>query len=85
MVIQSTLPPIKVPEVGVIQFLFNSPHKTPENRKILFDAFTGESLTLAQLKDNVLRFAASLQDKFQFKKGDVVAICSPNQVRFFTS
>jgi 4-coumarate--CoA ligase len=81
MVIQSPLPPIKVPEIGIIQFLFSNPYNTPEDRKILIDAFTGDSLTFAQLKDNVLRFAASLQDKFQFKMGDVVAIYSPNQVR----
>jgi hypothetical protein len=83
MVIQSTFPSIKVPEVGIIQFLFSNPYKTPEDRKILIDAFTGESLTLAQLKDNILRFAASLQDKFQFKRGDVVSLYSPNQVSLF--
>lgn len=81
MVIQSSLPDIKVPETGIIQFLFNSnPHNIPEDRKMLIDAFTGESLTYGKLKDNVFRFAATLQDKFNFKCGDVVAIYSPNQV-----
>jgi len=81
MVIRSTLPAIKVPETGVIQFLFETnPHQIPENRKLLIDAFTGESLTYGKLKDNILRFAATLQDKFDFKRGDVVAIYSPNQV-----
>ncbi|KAK4518957.1 uncharacterized protein ATC70_009184 [Mucor velutinosus] len=80
MVIHSTLPDIKVPETGVIQFLFKTnPHQIPENRTLLIDAFTGESLTYGKLKDNILRFAATLQDKFDFKRGDVVAIYSPNQ------
>lgn len=81
MVIQSPLPDIKVPETGIIQFLFNdNPHNIPEDRKLLIDAFTGESLTYGKLKDNIFRFAATLQDKFNFKHGDVVAIYSPNQV-----
>lgn len=80
MVIQSILPPIIVPEVGILQLLFKNIHNTPENRKIYVDAFTGESLTFGQLKDNILRFAASLQDTFDFQKGDVVAIYAPNQV-----
>lgn len=80
MVIQSILPPITIPEIGILQLLFKNTHKTPENRKLLIDAFTGESLTFGQLKDNILRFGASLQDKFNFQKGDVVAIYAPNQV-----
>ncbi|KAI7897203.1 uncharacterized protein EV154DRAFT_433354 [Mucor mucedo] len=79
MVIQSTLPSITIPETDILQLLFKNVHKTPENRKLYIDAFSGESLTLGQLKDNVLRFAASLQDSFNFQKGNVVAIYAPNQ------
>lgn len=85
MVIQSTLPPIIVPEIGILQLLFKNIHNTPENRKLLIDAFNGDSLTFGQLKDYILRFAASLQDKFNFQRGDVVAIYSPNQVTFLNS
>lgn len=46
---------------------------------MLIDAFTGESLTFAQLKDSILRFGAALQDKFDFKRGDVAVIYAPNQ------
>lgn len=81
MVIQSLLPRVNIPETGILQFLFKNTHKTPEDRKLYIDAFTGDSLTYGQLKDNILRFAATLQDKFNFQKGDVVAIYSPNQVR----
>ncbi|CEI85554.1 hypothetical protein RMCBS344292_00015 [Rhizopus microsporus] len=79
MVIQSPLPPIKEPQVGLIQFLFANTNNTPEDRKMLIDASTGKSLTLRQLKDAILRFAAGLQDKYNFKKGDTVVIYSPNQ------
>ncbi|CAO3652439.1 unnamed protein product [Mucor hiemalis] len=79
MVIHSKLPSITVPETSIIEFLFKNINNTPEDRKMLIDAFTGESLTFAQLKENILRFGASLQDKFNFKKDDVVVIYSPNQ------
>ncbi|GAA5813306.1 hypothetical protein MFLAVUS_006781 [Mucor flavus] len=82
MVIQSPRPPITMPDTGLLQFIFENTHKTPHDRKIYIDAFTGESLAYGQLKDDILRFAATLQDKFNFQRGDVVAICSPNQVDF---
>ncbi|GAA5813305.1 hypothetical protein MFLAVUS_006780 [Mucor flavus] len=82
MVIQSLLPRVTIPETGILQFLFKNTHKTPEDKKLYIDAFTGESLTYGQLKDNILRFAATLQDKFNFQKGDVVAIYSPNQMDY---
>ncbi|KAI8084129.1 uncharacterized protein B0P05DRAFT_536257 [Gilbertella persicaria] len=82
MVIQSTLPPIQVPEIGIIQFLFKNTNNTPEDRPLLIDALTGESLTFGQIKDRILQFAATLQDRFQFKKGDVVAVFSPNQMDY---
>ncbi|KAI9272043.1 hypothetical protein EDC94DRAFT_644776 [Helicostylum pulchrum] len=71
MVIQSRLPPITMPDIGLLQFIFKNTHKTPHDRKIYIDAFTGESLTYSQLKDSILRFAATLQDKFNFKRNDM--------------
>lgn len=80
MVIHSPLPSIDIPQVGLVQFLFSNINNVPEDRELLIDAETGKSLTFAAIKDNILRFAAGLQDKCQFKKGDVIAIFSPNQV-----
>ncbi|KAI8362831.1 hypothetical protein BD560DRAFT_484036 [Blakeslea trispora] len=82
MVLQSTLPPIHLPESNLIEFLFSNPNHIPEDRKLLFDAFTGESLTFGQIKDRVLQFAATLEDKFNFRQGDVIAIYSPNQMDY---
>jgi acyl-CoA synthetase (AMP-forming)/AMP-acid ligase II len=79
MVIKSQLPDVTIPKTGILQFLFEN-SSVPENKEVFFDAFTGESITFGQLKDNIFRFAAGLQDKFGFRKGDVVAIYSPNQV-----
>ncbi|CAO3667457.1 unnamed protein product [Rhizopus stolonifer] len=79
MVIRSTLPDVDIPHIGLIQFFFANYNNTPENRELLIDVSTGKSLTFAKIKDNILRFAAGLQDKCNFKRDDVIAIFSPNQ------
>jgi acyl-coenzyme A synthetase/AMP-(fatty) acid ligase len=81
MVLYSKLPPVELERKSIIDFLFSS-KKVPENYELFFDALTGQSLTWAQLKNEVLRFSAGLQEKFNFKKGDVVSIFAPNQVSF---
>lgn len=80
MVIKSKYQDIEIPDVGIIQLLFSNPHQIPEDRKMLIDVVTKESLTFGELKDQILRFAAGLQDKFNFKKNDATLVFSPNQV-----
>ncbi|KAG0167571.1 hypothetical protein DFQ28_004589 [Apophysomyces sp. BC1034] len=79
MVIQSQYPSVDLPKTGLIQYLFSNSHNIPEHKEILIDVTTGQSLTYAQLKDNIFRFAAGLQDIVHFQKGDVLALFSPNQ------
>ena len=50
------------------------------NNATFIDSTTGEKLTLDKLKSNSKKFAAGLIDKTGFKRGDVLAIFSPNQV-----
>ncbi|KAF7725298.1 hypothetical protein EC973_000308 [Apophysomyces ossiformis] len=76
---ESTFPPVELPKTGLVQFLFSNPYNTADQKEILIDAGTGQSLTFGQLKDHVFRFAAGLQDVFNFRKGDVLALYSPNQ------
>lgn len=80
MVYSSKLPIIDLPESSIIQFLFENKFNTPEDRPILIDANDGRFLTFAQLKDEVLRFGAGLQDVCGFQTNDVVAVYAPNQV-----
>ncbi|KAI9031838.1 hypothetical protein CLU79DRAFT_730381 [Phycomyces nitens] len=80
MPITSTLPPIKIPKTGIIQHLFESrKFNTPQNKVLSIDVATKKTLTLYQIKRNVLRFAAGLQDDCNFKPNDVVLIYAPNQ------
>ncbi|CEG83523.1 hypothetical protein RMATCC62417_17429 [Rhizopus microsporus] len=43
---------------------------------------TDHSLTYGQLKTRVLKCAASLKREFGIQRGDVVAICSPNNIEY---
>ncbi|KAL0085515.1 hypothetical protein J3Q64DRAFT_1101923 [Phycomyces blakesleeanus] len=80
MPINSRLPPIKVPKTGLVQYLFEGrKFNTPQNKILSIDVATKKTLTLHQIKRDVLRFAAGLQDDCDFKKDDVILIYAPNQ------
>ncbi|KAL7321159.1 hypothetical protein PS15m_000963 [Mucor circinelloides] len=83
MVYSSKLPSLNLPKSSIIQFLFANKFNTPEDRPLLIDANNGRNLTLAELKDQVLRFGAGLQDVCGFQTNDVVAVYAPNQYNYF--
>ncbi|KAG2191273.1 hypothetical protein INT47_003064 [Mucor saturninus] len=81
MVYLSKLPNIVEPKTGLLQFLFGS--DIPNDRALLIDALdTSRSLTFAQIKKKVLQFGAGLQDVCDFRKGDVMALYSPNEYNY---
>jgi acyl-CoA synthetase (AMP-forming)/AMP-acid ligase II len=81
MVYTSRYAELELFKSGIIQFLFsNRTHQCPENRPIFVDAIDGRSISFAQLKDYVLRFAAGLQDVCDFREDDVLALFAPNNV-----
>ncbi|PKY41889.1 acetyl-CoA synthetase-like protein [Rhizophagus irregularis] len=72
---------IDIPAVkGVYQALINEAN---ENATFI-DGITGEKLTLDKLSSDSKKLAAGLIDKAEFKRGDVLAIFSPNQVDYPT-
>ncbi|RUS20226.1 hypothetical protein BC937DRAFT_95664 [Endogone sp. FLAS-F59071] len=83
MVFKSTRPNIHIPNQDIVNFIFgpNEFNNTfPHNREILIDGLTKRTITYAGLKSGLRRFGAGLQDKFNFKKGEVLAIYAPNQM-----
>ncbi|RIB23979.1 hypothetical protein C2G38_2169812 [Gigaspora rosea] len=64
-----------------IQTVFN-PNKIPDEKVIFVDGVTGRSYTFGEFKHETKKFAAGLQDKLEFKRGDVLAIFSTNQVDY---
>ncbi|KAI9031703.1 hypothetical protein CLU79DRAFT_864911 [Phycomyces nitens] len=64
MIFNSTFPPIQIPKTGLIQHLFdNRKFITPEDKVLFIDVRTKKTLTFGQTKENILRFAAGLQDR----------------------
>ncbi|CAG8662257.1 10304_t:CDS:2, partial [Funneliformis mosseae] len=84
VVFKSKIPDIEIPSVGIFQYVFSNPNKVSEDKPIFIDGLTDKKLTFAELKSNAKKFAAGLQDKVGFKRGDVLSIFSPNQVDYPT-
>ncbi|KAI9477859.1 MAG: hypothetical protein EXX96DRAFT_228449 [Benjaminiella poitrasii] len=85
MVYTSKLPAKEYPaDVSVYELLFkNSQKNVPKDKPIFVDIEDpSKTLTYSQVQTQILKAAAGLKREFNFKKGDVVAICSPNQVDY---
>ncbi len=81
MIFKSPYPDIEIPVKGVYQYVTSNPYGISDDKVIFTDGTTDKKLTFGTLKSNSKKFAAGLIDKAGFKRGDVLAIFSPNQVR----
>ena len=80
VIFKSKIPDIEIPSIGIFQYVFSNQNKIPEDKVVFVDGTIDKKLTFAELKSNSKKFAAGLQDKANFKCGDVLSIFSPNQV-----
>lgn len=76
MVFKSPLPDIEIPIVPFTDFVFQKASQYPDKPAIT-DGPTGRSYTYMQMVGMIHKMAASLHQR-GFKKGDVLAIYSPN-------
>ncbi|CAG8791005.1 1389_t:CDS:2, partial [Acaulospora morrowiae] len=70
------------PSTGIYQYITSNPNNVLENKILFIDGTTDEKITFGEFKSKTKRFAAGLQDKAGFKRGNVLAIVSPNQVDY---
>ncbi|KAI8142249.1 hypothetical protein BJV82DRAFT_616104 [Fennellomyces sp. T-0311] len=82
MIFTSPFQTVEEPQCNVMEFLFKNRFDIPDKRPLFIDALTGEKLTYGDFKDQVLQFAAGLQDKLGFQKGDVCLIYAPNDYKY---
>ncbi|KAF0464765.1 acetyl-CoA synthetase-like protein [Gigaspora margarita] len=82
MIFKSKFPNIKIPQIGIYQYVTSNPSKIPDDKVIYVDGTTDKSYTFGEVKHESKKFAAGLQDKLEFKHGDVLAIFSPSQVDY---
>ncbi|ETN38677.1 uncharacterized protein HMPREF1541_06714 [Cyphellophora europaea CBS 101466] len=81
MPIKSLYPDVKLLEKPIFNFIFNNPDQTWPDSKVIFqDADTLRTYTFAQVRDRAIEFGKGLQGQYGFKKGDTLAIFSPNDI-----
>src|SRR6266481_8626205 len=76
MIIKSTSPGVKIPEVSITDYVLRHAERLGD-KLALIDGPSGRTITYRQLAERIRRVATSLA-RMGFKKGDVFAIYSPN-------
>ncbi|KAL4791399.1 putative phenylacetyl-CoA ligase [Aspergillus venezuelensis] len=70
-----------VPELGIWQLLFGRREKPfPDDHVIFQDGLSKSTYTYHDLKTDSARLGSALQTQWNFKKGDVLALMSPNSI-----
>ncbi|EEH04398.1 phenylacetyl-CoA ligase [Histoplasma capsulatum G186AR] len=78
---QSPYPPLEIPNIDVWTLLFeNKWEPFPDDQVMLEDADTLRSYTYSQVKSTALDFGMGLKATWDWQKGDVLAIISPNNI-----
>ncbi|CZT08566.1 probable 4-coumarate-CoA ligase 2 [Rhynchosporium graminicola] len=76
---KSNYPMIDVPNVDLWTFLFERKDREfPDNKVIYVDPDKSRSYTYAQVRNTALDFGKGLKAVWEWKKGDVLALYSPN-------
>ncbi|KAJ5915964.1 hypothetical protein N7454_010871 [Penicillium verhagenii] len=81
MPVSSNYPPIDIPELDLWSFLFERKDRPYSDDKIIYqDADTKRHYTYKTLQDAALEFGKGLKANYNWKKGDVLALFTPNSI-----
>ncbi|CAK3846194.1 4-coumarate-- ligase 1 [Lecanosticta acicola] len=76
---ESTFPPVSIPNVGLWDLLFERKERDfPDDKTIYVDPYTNRSYTYAQVKSTAVDFGKGLKGLWDWQKGDVLALYTPN-------
>ncbi|RFU31232.1 hypothetical protein B7463_g5118, partial [Scytalidium lignicola] len=76
---ESTYPRLNLPNIDLWELLFERKDRPfPDDKVIFTDADTLRSYNYAQVKSTALDFAKGLKSAWEWKKGDVLALFTPN-------
>lgn len=78
---RSPVPDQVIPQINAYSFAVSNPNNTPDSHPILTDALTKRVITFGEWKRDTRRWATGLES-LGFKRGDVVALFSFNQVDY---
>jgi acyl-CoA synthetase (AMP-forming)/AMP-acid ligase II len=76
MIIRSPWPDVTIPDVSITEYVLRHADRL-RDRPAMIDGASGRTLTYGQLADSIRRVATALARR-GFRKGDVLAIYSPN-------
>ncbi|KAL8996134.1 MAG: hypothetical protein Q9169_004281 [Polycauliona sp. 2 TL-2023] len=78
---ESTYPPIDIPPVDIWGLIFERKDREfPDDKVIYLDADTRRSYTYAQVKSTAIDFGKGLKSVWEWQKGDVLALFTPNSI-----
>ncbi|KAE8380697.1 hypothetical protein BDV26DRAFT_256830 [Aspergillus bertholletiae] len=81
MPVSSQYPPVDIPNVDLWTFLFERKDRNfPDDNIIYQDADTQRFYTYKALKDAALAFGQGLKAVYDWRKGDVLALFTPNSI-----
>lgn len=76
---ESKYPQVPIPATDLWNFLFERKDKPyPDDKVIYFDPYTKRSYTYAQVKNTAIEFGKGLKALWDWQKGDVLALYTPN-------
>ncbi|KAF2141881.1 uncharacterized protein K452DRAFT_358948 [Aplosporella prunicola CBS 121167] len=76
---QSPYPPLQIPDVDIWSFLFERKDRPfPDDKVIYTDAETNRSYTYAEVKQTAIDFGKGLKGLWDWQKGDVLNLFTPN-------
>ncbi|KAJ4370576.1 hypothetical protein N0V83_005097 [Neocucurbitaria cava] len=76
---ESKFPKLPIPDVDLWAFLFERKDRTyPDDKVIYFDPYTKRSYTYAQVRSAAENFGKGLKALWDWQKGDVLALYTPN-------
>ncbi|KAL8654145.1 MAG: hypothetical protein Q9210_001691 [Variospora velana] len=77
----STFPPIQIPQTDVFGLIFERKDRPfPDDKIIYLDPETSRSYTFAQVRDTAVEFGKGLKSAWDWRKGDVLALFTPNSI-----
>ncbi|KAK6436690.1 hypothetical protein LTR95_007111 [Oleoguttula sp. CCFEE 5521] len=72
---------VDIPNVGLWDFLFERKDREyPDDKAIFVDAATSRSYSIAQVKQAASDFGKGLKGAWEWEKGDVLALYTPNSI-----
>ncbi|OAP62468.1 hypothetical protein AYL99_04671 [Fonsecaea erecta] len=79
MPIESAHPPVSIPPVDVWTYLFDrTDREFPEDHVVYVDVSAQKQHTLRDVRNAALRFGQGIQRQWNWRKGDVMAVFTPN-------